>query len=154
MNLIIKITGIMEKNFDYNSVPYDFVHCLNSTCPYADKCLRYLVAKHIPVKCKTVTVINPYFIPTQGEVCPDFKEDKKERFALGLKHLLDNVPHSDAVDIKRQILKRYKKNMYYRSLNKERWITPEEQNYIRGLFIQKGIKEEPIYEKYAERYVW
>lgn len=31
---------------------------------------------------------------------------------------------------------------------------PKDQAYIRQLFRNKGIKEEPTYQRYTEEYIW
>ena len=37
---------------------------------------------------------------------------------------------------------------------KERLLKPKEQEYIRQLFLKRGIKEEPVYDEYVEQYEW
>ena len=34
------------------------------------------------------------------------------------------------------------------------WLMPKDQAYIRQLFHNKGIKEEPTYQRYTEEYIW
>ena len=36
----------------------------------------------------------------------------------------------------------------------ERGLMPKDQAYIRQLFHNKGIKEEPTYQRYTEEYIW
>ena len=43
---------------------------------------------------------------------------------------------------------------YYRCYRKERLLKPKEQEYIRQLFLKRGIKEEPVYDEYVEQYEW
>lgn len=33
-------------------------------------------------------------------------------------------------------------------------LMPKDQAYIRQLFRNKGIKEEPTYQRYTEEYIW
>ena len=33
-------------------------------------------------------------------------------------------------------------------------LDPSEQEYIRKLFVSKGIKELPVYDEYIEKYDW
>lgn len=80
--------------------------------------------------------------------------DEKKRFALGITHLLDNVPHKEALNIKRELMAALKRTTYYRCCRKERLLKPQEQEYIRQLFLEKGIKEEPVYDEYVEQYEW
>ena len=57
--------------------------------------------------------------------------DKKKRFALGITHLLDNVPHKEALGIKRELMAELNRTTYYRCYRKERLLKPKEQEYIR-----------------------
>ena len=80
--------------------------------------------------------------------------DKKKRFALGITHLLDSVPHKEALGIKRELMAELNRTTYYRCYRKERLLKPKEQEYIRQLFLKSGIKEEPVYDEYVEQYEW
>ena len=94
----------MTPDFDYSEVPFGFNYCLNKSCKQASTCLRYRLYTHIPAACQTIRIINPVYAATIDNVCPFFMPDKKVRYALGITHLLDHVPYSDAVSIKRQML--------------------------------------------------
>lgn len=48
----------------------------------------------------------------------------------------------------------YGKTGYYRFYRGERGLMPKDQAYIRQLFRNKGIKEEPTYQRYTEEYIW
>ena len=52
----------MKTDFDYNSMPVSFAHCLNGHCLRADKCLRRQVTLRMPKERAAVTVINPEHI--------------------------------------------------------------------------------------------
>ena len=144
----------MTPDFDYSEVPFGFNYCLNKSCKQASTCLRYRLYTHIPAACQTIRIINPVYAATIDDVCPFFMPDKKVRYALGITHLLDHVPYSDAVSIKRQMLAHFKQATYYRCRRKERMLDPSEQEYIRKLFVSKGIKELPVYDEYIEKYDW
>ena len=49
----------MKTDFDYNSMPVSFAHCLNGHCLRADKCLRRQVTLRMPKERAAVMVINP-----------------------------------------------------------------------------------------------
>lgn len=48
----------------------------------------------------------------------------------------------------------YGKTGYYRFYRGERGLMSKDQAYIRQLFRNKGIKEEPTYQRYTEEYIW
>ena len=144
----------MKPDFDYSTVPYNFVHCLRTECPHAAECLRYQVALRVPGKCETINVVSPSYTPPKGKECAYFLKDCMQRFAMGIKHMLDKLPHTDAMIIKKQMINYFSRTVYYRHWRNERAFSPKEQAYIRKLFLRRGITEEPIYEEYIEQYLW
>lgn len=144
----------METNFDYKSVPYAFVHCFNSQCPKAENCLRHLAAQHCTNIYPTLNIVNPNCISADANECTYFLSTEKIRVAWGTRHLLDNVPYKDVYDIKSRLMGHFGRGKYYRFFRKERYLKPEDQAYIRQVFRQKGIKEEPVFECYSEEYKW
>ena len=50
------------------------------------------------------------------------------------------------------MLAHFKQATYYRCRRKERMLDPSEQEYIRKLFVSKGIKELPVYDEYIENF--
>lgn len=143
----------MEKDFDYNLVPYDFMHCTHSSCVRANDCLRYRAMQYVTSDQVSLSILNPIRI-ISDKGCDYFFEDKKTQFALGITHLLDNLPYNKAVEIKHELYSYFQRSTYYRIRNRERFIKPAEQNYIRQLFLRKGINQEPVFDSYVEQYEW
>lgn len=144
----------MKSDFEYSLVPYNFLHCLNGECLHAADCLRHQVSLRIPSDREAVTIVNPARITPASEGCPYFMPDRLQRFAFGITHLLDSIPHGDAVVIKQQMIAHFKTHTYYRFLRKERLINPAGQEYIRQLFLKRGLTDEPVYDEYVEQYEW
>ena len=144
----------MNKDFNYDLLPYKFAHCANSQCKRADECLRSKAMQHIPAERKTITLVSPaYANPGNGD-CTFFKADRLQQFALGMTELLARIPHNDAVVIKQQMLTYFGRTHFYRLWRKERLFTPEQQKYVRQLFLQRGIQEAPQFDEYVEQYEW
>ncbi len=144
----------MEQPFDYDIIPPLFVHCVNSQCLRAGECLRRKAILNARPGKYTLKIVNPADIREDGEDCRFFFADKKTTFALGITHLLDDLPYNKALAVKTNLLEHFSKGTYYRILNKERVIKPHEERYIRNLFIKLGIKEEPRFDRYVEKYNW
>lgn len=142
----------MEPYFDYNSVPHDFIHCSNQQCPHAQECLRYFVMQHLPPECETIRTITPAY--PNGKECRYFLSSEKQKFARGIKHIYDNLPHQKAVEIKKNIINHFGKTLYYRIWREEYLITPAQQRYIQGVFRRKGIMEAPEYDAILNQYAW
>ena len=99
--------------------------------------------------------MNPALTASQEvEPCSFFIPDRMKRYASGITHLLDKIPHAEALVIKREIYNFLGRNMYYRIKNHERLVTPAQQEHIRQIFLNHGIKEEPVYDTYVEKYDW
>lgn len=145
---------MQEDTFDYEAVPYHFVHCFKEQCPRAGSCLRYIVGEHCTTKNYFIHVVNPKRIPEDAEKCPYFLSMEKIRVAWGVKKLLMNVPLEKANAMKRQLLAHFGRNAYYRFYRKEVHISPADQEFVRKLFRQYGIAEEPVFDEYTETYNW
>lgn len=144
----------MEENFDYQLVPDNFTHCFVSQCPKGETCLHRLAAVHCTDLHPSIWVVNPHCIPEDKDTCPFYKSSRKIRVAWGIEHLLDKVPHQDAPRLKNLMLSHFSRNLYYRFYRKERYLAPEQQEYIRQIFRQHGITEEPAFDFYTEEYKW
>lgn len=146
--------NIMDKDFNYDLLPHDFAHCLNNTCKLANECLRCRATQYIPAERRTVTIINPVQTNPASEECPFFKLDQVQQFALGMTNLLAHIPHNDAVVIKQQMLAYFGRTHFYRLWRKERFFTLEQQEYVRQLFLKRGLQETPVFDEYVGQYEW
>ena len=142
----------MKNEFDYQEVPYDFAHCLNDQCTQVNHCLRHLAAANSTSIRKFFPIVNPAHYPKERDKCPFFKSQIKKRIALGITNLLDNVPHKTALLLRRQMVEHFGKTLYYRFLRKENELLPEHQIFIKQLFEQNGINEEPVFDSYRESF--
>ena len=143
----------MKEEFDNLSVPHGFARCFNEQCPQASKCLRYIAAQNKAADYLYISIINPARYPADGNHCECFKAAVKVRVAWGLKRLLDKIPYEDAVSVRTQLIRNYGKSGYYRLYRGERGLMPQDQAYIKQVFHNKGIKEEPTYQHYTEEYI-
>ena len=144
----------MKEEPDSLSVPYNFARCFNDQCPLASKCLRHIAAQYNGADYLYITNVNPARYPADGNQCECFKTAVKVHVTWGLKRLLDRIPYEDAVSIRSQLVGHYGKTGYYRLYRGERGLMPKDQAYLFFLFRNKGIKEEPTYQRYTEEYIW
>ena len=149
----------MSENFNYKEVPHGYTHCMNEQCPRSAECLRFLVGLHVDSQTSTFSVVNPAYVANIANTankgkCPYFRTRGLVRYALGITHLYDTLPHIKAGKIRKIIYNYYGKYAYYRIRNKERLINPEEQDYIRQVLNKEGIEGEPTFDLYVEQYDW
>lgn len=113
-----------------------------------------MVAQHGTAEFFYITIVNPMRYPANESPFECFKTAVKAHVAWGLKQLLNRVPYQDAVSIRKELIWHYGKSGYYRFYRRERGLMPKDQTYIKQIFREKGIKEEPTYERYTEEYIW
>ena len=144
----------MNKKIGYNDVPKSFLYCNHDKCPRRGKCLRYQVALDISQKLPYYTTVNPQHIAGNENNCDFCKLNETTRFAAGMSHLLDDIPHATAIAIHKEIYSLMGRSMYYRILNKERLLHPVEQEQIAAIFRKHGIKSKPVFDDYIDKYDW
>lgn len=144
----------MNKKTSYDNVPKDFLYCIHDKCPRRDNCLRYQVTLDVSPKLSHYTTLNPKYITGNENECDFFKPNETTRFALGMNHLLDNVPHAVALTMRKDIYALMGRSMYYRILNEERTLHPIEQEQIADIFRKHGIKSPLVFDKYVDKYDW
>lgn len=114
----------MEDCFNYDSVPLNYLHCLNPDCERSESCLRHLVTLHVPQSVKSIVTVNPANYPMDAGQCPYFRSTVKLRYAWGISTLFDNIPYKKALLLKGMIRTLFPKPTYYRILHKERGLSP------------------------------
>ncbi len=143
----------MKEDFNYKDIPVNYLHCLSSECPRSSGCLRFQVALHIKHDTPAFSIVNPAYVATHQE-CPFYRPNRLTHFALGMKHLFDNIPYAKALKIRNTLYQHFERSMYYRIRNKARLITPKEQAFIKRVFHKEGIEEEPVFDEYVDQYDW
>lgn len=144
----------MNEKINYNDIPKTFLYCNYKQCPHHNKCLRYQATLCIPQDIPYYTAINPCHIAGNENNCKYFKPCKTSRFASGMDHLLDNIPYSMAMTIRKELYSLMGRSMYYRIRNKERLLHPVEQEQIAGIFLKHGITSKLEFDKYIDKYDW
>ena len=56
------------ENFNYQSVPFHYLHCLNPSCARSASCLRHLAAQHVPAEVTHIMAVNPANYPAEADV--------------------------------------------------------------------------------------
>lgn len=87
------------------------------------------------------------------KVC-GFHADTPVQYAVGMDHLLDQIPYLEAKRIKQRLLMTYGKNKFYQFKRKERTFSPEDQQYIRQVFRAYGVEDEPVFDAWQSGYRW
>lgn len=133
------------KTIDYNLIPKTFVHCCNSGCTRAADCLRQVAFRSVDDSRRTISVLNPRL--TQGEGCEEYLTSEPQSYKRGLTHLYDNMTMKTAQGVRRTLYAHYGNTQYYRVVNGERLIPPDEQQYISRVLEHYGITGHDIYDQ-------
>lgn len=143
------------KEIDPNEIPKHYLYCHHQTCPRRENCLRYQATLAMPQDLlPTYTTVNPFYMAGHEDTCKHHQPFSTLRFASGIDHLLDNIPHKAAVAIRKDIYALMGRSMYYRIRNKERMLHPVEQNQIAAIFKKHRITTMPEFDSYTDRYDW
>lgn len=143
----------MEITFNYKEVPNGFMHCANEACTQSGDCLRHLAFKKLPADQPSISWLNPAYI-SQQKKCTYFKSNTPACLALGITQMFDNLPYTKAKIIRKIMQSYFGRSTYYRIYNKQYFIKPDAQEFIRETFRKQGIETDPIYDELTYRYMW
>lgn len=109
--------------------------CLNSACPQASTCRRFVYAQSIPEEEHSFSVFNPAYLSSLTS-CPHYWSSDLVHYAKGFIHLLETLPAGDSKTLKCALISRYGRKNYYRYRKGELLLPPEEQELITNLVRQ------------------
>lgn len=134
----------------YTDIPSYWPLCFLAQCSRRDACLHYQAGLVVPQNVDTCIAITPSVLHHSS--CPKFTEIKTIRTAVGFRHIFSKVSQQHAPKM-RSTLSAYLggNGTYYRYLHGERALNPEQQQWIRNLFIRYGYTDEVVFDKYEER---
>ncbi len=141
----------MKEEFNYSHIPVEFPYCFERNCTKYEKCLHGFMCKYLTDEPHIITAVNPLQARPQGE-CPHFKTTDKCRYAKGMTRVFDNLPHKIAQEIKARMKVRYSERKFYKILNGEKTLSPEEQSDVKQIFVNCGVTDEIVYDKYIYTY--
>ena len=116
----------MNKPLTYDDIPKMYLFCNHTKCPRRNKCLRFQAAMIVPQSVPHYEAININHVAGNEKECSYFSAYTLTTFALGISHILDDVPHKKAMAIQNSLKSLMGKSMYYRIRNKQRRLHPLE----------------------------
>lgn len=139
--------------FDFASIPPTWALCFNERCPHMENCMRYFVGRHLPADNMAEPSVYPNAL--QNGECRYFVEKRIIRAAWGFRKLFLNVRRVDDTPLRDKI-KHYLggHGTYYRYMNGEYTLSPEQQEWILNLFRQHGYTENLAFDNYADKYAF
>ena len=142
-----------ELTFDFASVPPTWDFCFNEHCPHKETCMHYFAGRHLPEDNKEGFAIYPNAL--QNGKCKFYVEKRVIRAAWGFRKLFLNIKHRDDTPIRRE-LQQYlgSRSAYYRYMNGQLTLTPEQQAGVLDIFRAYGYTEETDFDNYIDRYAY
>ena len=135
----------------YENVPKEWPLCFLAMCGKKKSCLRYQAGLTMPTGIQTCMAVTPSVLKTSK--CPMFWKKETMRTAVGFSHIFDDVKQRHAPEMRAQIADYLGGNgTYYRYLHGERALAPEQQQWIRDLFVSYGYSEDISFDSYGEQY--
>lgn len=144
----------MKKEIDFSKMPSMYSVCWHQNCPLKDNCLRSLATGHLSSDQHYVQSINLNLTKPETGKCSFQRPVQFVRYAYGLKHIYDNVPHSKYDGIYSRIHYALKNSTYYDYYNERKPIPPHHQEYIQRVFRENGITEPVEFRRYEEAVEW
>lgn len=139
--------------FNFTSVPPTWELCFNKDCPRKDTCMRYFAGLHLPDDKNVGYAIYPNAL--QKDKCKFYVEKRVIRAAWGFHNLFLNVKRVDDTPIRREIQQYLgSRPTYYRYMNGQLTLTPEQQEGIINIFRSYGYTEELSFDNYFIRYAY
>ncbi len=137
--------------FDFRSVPNDWTLCFNPNCPMKKTCMRYFVGEQAPTSLTRGSAVYPNAL--KGDACEHYFEKRVIRVAWGFHTLFSEVKRKDDVFLRNEI-KTFLggHGTYYRYMNGQRTLTPEQQQWILDLFRDYGYTANLVFDHYANVY--
>ena len=139
----------MNKPLTYDDIPKMYLFCNHTKCPRRNKCLRFQAAMIVPQSVPHYEAININHVAGNEKECSYFSAYTLTTFALGISHILDDVPHKKAMAIQNSLKSLMGKSMYYRIRNKQRRLHPSEQKQIATTNRRYLVMDKTEYNKYV-----
>ena len=132
------------------TMPIGFIICFNENCLLAKKCLRRKVAEQSLGSTDVWRVVNHKKFKDRN--CKYYFEEKKVNIAYGMTRSFDQVRAKDIAGIRKELIRFFGQNYYYKKRRAELPITPKEQAFISQLFKQYDYELE--FDRIEKETLW
>ena len=131
---------LLRSAFEHANVPYSITYCFTERCPMKDECIHYLSSLYKGDDIKRGNAIFPNAL--KDGKCQYFAPLRVVKMAWGFDKLFAEVKVKDA-PLLRSEMRSYlgSKGQYYRYKLGQLKLLPEQQEYIKQLFVRFGYKD-------------
>lgn len=132
----------------------EYLPCLINECPHHKTCLHWLAGQYGDPDATIIKCVNPYNPKFKAGNCCHYRENITVTYAVGMMHLLDEIPYHQARSIKYRLIKLFGRTRFYEYRNGKRPIAPEQQQLIEQVCREEGWMGEIRYDGWDEDYLW
>lgn len=137
--------------FDFNQVPYNWALCYITKCKHKGECMRYQVCQMAPDSMTKTACVLPTVL--KKKECPHFHPINLVRAAIGFQHIFAEVKEKHHAAMRAELANYLGSGgTFYRYRNGERLLMPEQQEWIKNMFIRYGYTEKIEFDGYREVY--
>ena len=131
---------LLKQAFEYGNVPSIITYCFTEPCPMKDKCILYLSALYDKDKKDRGEAIFPNAL--KDGKCKYFAPLRVVKMAWGFDKLFAEIKVKDAPALRAK-MREYlgSKGQYYRYKLGKLKLLPEQQEYIKQLFVSYGYHD-------------
>ena len=145
----------MEKEERLRQQAPHYLPCFINDCPHHESCLHWLTGQYgEETDDATIICVNPHNREVKTGNCCYYRENKVVTYAVGMMHLLDNIPHAQARVIKSRLIDLFSRTRFYQYRNGTRPIPPEDMQLIADICKEEGWTGEIRYDGFEEDYLW
>jgi hypothetical protein len=131
-----------------------YVVCYSTTCPLREHCLRSILSRYTPENDHLVKSINMNNPLMQHDDCPQYRSDEPRRMPVGLMKLYYDMPSRIERKIRGHLIAALSRKRYYEYRNGTRPIPPDVEKHIRHTLRANGWTQPPVFDGYADEYLW
>ena len=145
----------MEKEERLRQQAPHYLLCFINECPNHKTCLHWLTGQYpADTEATTVSCVNPHNSKMKAGNCCYYRENKTVTYAVGMMHLLDDIPQVKACIIKSRLIELFSRTRFYQYRNGTRLIPPQDMQEIATICKEEGWTGEIRYDGFEEDYLW
>lgn len=153
-NDILEMAGVQQDADALRAKAKHYLVCFNDGCGHHAECLRWIVGLHVDDNEVAMIAVNPRCREVLSGECSLFRSCVKAVMKRGLTHFYDGMPSRQEHHVRRMLIARFNRKVYYQMRNGQLLIAPDEQRDIEAICRQCGWTGPFNYDGEEEDYVW
>lgn len=141
------------KNIKYSDVPVAFDHCVSTTCPLREECLRAMSWQMKDESRPVVSVVNPA-VTREDESCPYLKRAVPVKYAIGFSCLENELTGAQYRRFRDLLMRRVGQYKFYAYRSGRQPMSPEVQEMVLAMLQELGAAPKHPFDKMEDCLPW